>query len=195
MSARARTLAASVVLVVFIGFAYVVVASSGDGSGGGTIPNDADGAFIVGLANHHKSTLEMAVIAEKRAEHTELREFATAMISERNTEIDELNAAHERIYGSPVPAGGMAHGSERPSAEAAAVGRLRAAKPFDRAFIDAMIERQEATTAMAETEIDDGGDPVMRRLATRVAGSAARESQQLQGWRRAWYGSGSQADR
>lgn len=190
MSDRGRRLTAAVLAVAVLGFMAVVVLSSGDGAGGGTIPNDVDGSFITGMAAHHKSALEMASIAVEKAEHPETRELAQSVITEQGAEIDELNSAHRRIYGEPIPANGMPHGGLDDSVEmttATDLDALRRARPFDRAFIDMMVRHHQGAIRMAQAELDRGGDPEMRRLAKKMIATQTREIDRMRAWRSSWY--------
>ena len=189
MSQRTRRLSALGLAVAVIGFVAIVVLSSGGGGGGGQIPNDADGAFITGMVAHHKGALDMAVIAVDKAEHAEVKQLADRIVTEQNVEIDELNAAHRRIYGESVPAGGMQHGgSAEGMASEGDLNRLGSARPFDRAFIGLMVRHHQAAVRMAQAELDRGGDPETRRLAQRIIKTQSGEIDQMLAWRSAWYG-------
>lgn len=190
MSERGRRLTAAVLTVTVLGFVAVVVLSSGDGPRGGTIPNDTDGSFLTGMAAHHKSAIEMAAIARENAEHPEIRELAQRIITTQGAEIEELNSAHRRIYGEPVPTNGMQHGDLDGSAEMSTprdIDALRDARPFDRAFIDMMVRHHQAAIRMAQAELDRGGDPETRRLAKKIITTQSREIDQMRAWRASWY--------
>jgi len=192
MSDRTRRLTAVVVVACIAGFAGIVVLSSGSGEGGGSVPNDVDGAFITGMVAHHQSALEMAVIAVDNAERTEVKALAENILTEQAKEIEELNAAHRRIYGEPVPANGMQHGDLGMSADEMGMPRdldaLADARPFDRAFLDMMVRHHRGAVRMAQAELDRGGDPELRRLARRIIDAQTREIGQMQAWRSSWYG-------
>ena len=189
MSLRTRRFSALALAAAVVGFVAIVVLSSGNGAGGGELPNDADGAFITGMVAHHKGALDMAVIAGDKAEHAEVKQLAERIVAEQNAEIDELNAAHRRIYGEPVPAGGMQHGG---SAEGMAtdsdLNGLGSARPFDRAFIDLMVRHHQGAVRMAQTELDRGGDAETRRLAEKIIKTQSQEIDQMLAWRSSWYG-------
>lgn len=190
MTDRRRSVAGLALAAVMVAFVAVVVASSGDGAGGGSIPNDADGAFITGMVAHHKSALEMAAIAVEQAEHSEVRELAEEIMRAQNREIDALNSAHRRIYGEPVPASAMQHGAlagDAPIGSPEDLKSLRNARPFDRTFIAMMVEHHRGAVRMAEAEVDRGGDPEMRRLADRIIATQSREIDQMLAWRASWY--------
>ena len=189
MPERTRRMTAVAVAALVIGFAVIVVASSGDGAGGGRVANNADGAFITGMVAHDRAAVELAQLGGRRARRGELRGLARRIASERRQEIDELDAEHRRIYGQPVPAGGMPHGG----AGAGETGtpdldQLARARPFDRAFIDAMVRHHEAAVRMARTEVDRGGDPLTRRLAERIIATRSGEIARMRAWRSTWYG-------
>ena len=190
MSDRRRRLTAAALTVAVLGFVAVVVLSSGSSTPGGTIPNDVDGSFITGMAAHHKSAIEMAAIAAKRAEHSEIRQLAQSIVTEQGAEIDELNSAHRRIYGEPISTNGMQHDGLDGSAGMSPpidLDALRRARPFDRAFIDMMARHHQGAIRMAQAELDRGGDPETRRLAKGIVATHSREIEQMRGWRSSWY--------
>lgn len=192
MSDRTRRLTALAVTACLLGFGAIVVMSSGNGAGGGSIPNDTDGAFITGMVAHHKSALDMAAVAVDKAEHAEVEQLAETILAEQEKEIEELNSAHRRIYGEPVPENGMVHGDLGMSADEMGmevdVDALAEARPFDRAFLDAMIRHHEGAVRMARAEVDRGGDPELRRIAQRIIDAQSREIDQMRAWRAEWYG-------
>ena len=190
MSDRGRRLTAAALAVAVLGFMAAVALSSGDGAGGGTIPNDVDGSFITGMAAHHESAIEMAAIAARKAEHPEIRQLAQSIITGQGAEIEELNAAHRRIYGEPISTNGMQHDGLDEStgmSTPADLDALRSARPFDRAFIDMMVRHHQGAIRMAQAELDRGGDPETRRLAKQIVATQSREIDQMRGWRSSWY--------
>ena len=182
--------AAAGVVIVFV---VLVMTSVG---GGGTAPNSIDGAFLTGMAPHHKAAIEMARIAETRADHREVRDLATKIASDQLQEIDQLNAVHQKAFGTPLPAAG-GHGSL--GLTAAQMGMemdpsaLRTAKPFDRAFIDMMVAHHQGAIRMARAELAQGSDPDTKGVARAVITAQSSEIQQMNRWRKAWFGQPSPA--
>ena len=65
---------------------------------------------------------------------------------------------------------------------------LKAAKPFDRAFIDMMTPHHTGAIAMANIELAKGKDPSVKALATRIIAAQTKEKTEMKTWRARWYG-------
>jgi uncharacterized protein (DUF305 family) len=193
MSTRTFALlgAAAIALVILV----VVVALDDDGDSDAA--RETDGAFIAEMVPHHESAIEMAEIALRRAEHGEVEGLARDIIDSQGTEIDQLEAAHERIFGEPLAAASAEHGTlGLPAHEAgmeADVAALEKAKPFDLAFIDMMIPHHQGAIRMARIELERGSDEELANLATAIIEAQSAEIEQMNDWRAGWYGSPSPA--
>ena len=64
---------------------------------------------------------------------------------------------------------------------------LESAKPFDRAFLTAMIPHHASAVMMANMLLAEDGRPELRRLAQEIIAAQSREIGQMQRWRQAWY--------
>ena len=65
---------------------------------------------------------------------------------------------------------------------------LKTAEPFDRAFIDAMIPHHQSAIDAAKAAETRAQRPEIKQLAKEIVAAQQREIDQLQQWRRAWYG-------
>jgi hypothetical protein len=63
----------------------------------------------------------------------------------------------------------------------------------DRAFAAEMIGHHEGAIRMARLELAEGKDPEMRTLAKAIIAAQATEIEQMNAWRRDWYGAASPA--
>lgn len=180
-----RTIAAAVLAVVAASAAILLIIGGGDESA-----TETDGAFVAEMAPHHESAIAMAEIAQERAEHPEIESLADEIIASQSSELETLNAIHERLYGTPV--GEMQHGSMGLSDEQMGVhmdsSSLEDAKPFDREFIDMMIPHHQGAIVMARTELAEGEDAETKALATEIIDVQASEIEQMNQWREEWYG-------
>ena len=154
--------------------------------------------FIDMMAPHHQSAIEMARIAEQRAEHAEIKELAGEVIRAQQAEIDEMRQWRQQWYGSsdtpPMSAmpmlvdmpgmGGAGHTVDMTSE----VERLRdAPEPFDLAFIDAMIPHHQTAIEAARMAEQQAKRQEIKDLAMQIIEAQQREIDQLQGWRQTWY--------
>jgi uncharacterized protein (DUF305 family) len=90
--------------LVLMAMVAVVLASCGTGDDAAQ-STSADRAFLETMVTHHESAVEMAKIAQGRAEHPRVSELADAIISIQATEIAQLERIHERRYGGGSAAG------------------------------------------------------------------------------------------
>jgi uncharacterized protein (DUF305 family) len=146
-----------------------------------------DRVFIDMMVPHHQSAIEMARLAQERAEHDELRTLAAAIIAAQQREISLMRSWRSDWFGSDeVPA--MNAGSNAQTMDMTAdVEMVRHADPFDPAFIDAMIGHHQSAIDAAEAVLHRTKRPEIRALAENVIETQRREIDQLAGWDVAWY--------
>jgi uncharacterized protein (DUF305 family) len=94
------------------------------------------------------------------------------------------------LPGMTMTGHGGTHRSATTMDMAADVAGLRtAAAPFDRAFIDAMVEHHQSAIDAAGIAQDRAKRPEITTLARQIVADQQREIDQLREWRRAWYSS------
>jgi uncharacterized protein (DUF305 family) len=157
-----------------------------------------DRQFIEMMVPHHESALEMAYIAQERAEHAEVREMADAIIALQAAEIEEMLDWMEAWFGTretppmdqmPMLTGmtGMAHGPHTMDM-AADVEALRSApEPFDLAFIDYMILHHESALDAANAALEQASREEIKTMAEAILAVQQDEIDQMKAWRQAWY--------
>jgi uncharacterized protein (DUF305 family) len=177
--------------------AVSVGCGSDDNSSGGSADNATDAAFVNDMVPHHESAVEMAKLAQTRAQHPEIRQLADDIIAAQNREIEtmqsvkaDLSDAHSEHMGSD----GHMSGDEHSRGMGMDPQELRDAKPFDRAFIDMMIPHHRGAVTMAKEELAKGKNPTLRGLAEDIVAAQEREIAQMRDWRKAWYGSAGSSD-
>ena len=161
---------------------------------------DLDRAFIDMMVPHHESAIEMAKIAQERAEHQELRDMAVEIVKAQEGEISDLREWRNAWFGSPntpsmnemplmpgmempgMP--GMSGGTMDMTAD---IEELETAEPFDDAFIDAMTEHHESAIEAAMLIRDATALPELKALADSIISSQQAEIDQMAEWRAAWY--------
>jgi uncharacterized protein (DUF305 family) len=65
---------------------------------------------------------------------------------------------------------------------------LRDAKPFDRAFIDAMVPHHQGAIRMARAELARGKSATLHKIAEDIVAAQSREIHEMNDWRTSWYG-------
>ena len=142
-----------------------------------------DRAFLQAMVPHHESAISMAEVAKARAETPEMKKLADDIITAQAREITQIRAIHQRLFGSELQAdsgvhsvlglsaseAGMDHGAESTFDE------LRAANPFDRAFIDMMTPHHEGAIRMAKAVLETTQDEEIRRLANDIVSAQEKE--------------------
>lgn len=171
-------------------------------SAGATGPAaEIDRAFIDMMVPHHQSAIEMARLAQTRAEREELVTLADGIITAQEREIGQLKAWRLEWFGSdetppmdamPIMPGvempGMGHGMEGGTMDMTAdIETLRTADPFDEAFMEAMIRHHESAIAAAQVILPQTQRPEIASLAQDVIDSQQAEIDQLQAWLAEWY--------
>ncbi|MFI8961734.1 DUF305 domain-containing protein [Streptomyces sp. NPDC053493] len=145
--------------------------------------NDADVMFAQMMIPHHEQALEMAQLADGRAEDPEVKKLVGAIERAQDPEIRTMRS-WLKAWGRPESAAGHGghggHGmagmmSEQDMKELAAVK----GKAFDRKFAELMIAHHEGAVEMARTEQKDGSDPAARKVADDVVRTQAAEIAQL----------------
>ncbi|MEV4423364.1 DUF305 domain-containing protein [Patulibacter sp. NPDC049589] len=161
-------------------------------------PADVDRAFVTQMIPHHQMAVEMAGDTRAGAEHAEIRALGRAIVAGQTPEITAMRAIAKRLGVAPA-AGTMDHGAM--TAAAATLGlsmddmgmsmdttSLKTARPFDRAFVDAMIPHHQGAIRMARAELARGGDAALQRIAAGIVAAQTREIRRMNAWRKAWYG-------
>lgn len=158
-----------------------------------------DRMFIEMMVPHHQGALEMAKIAQERAEHAEVKAMADAILNGQAAEIDQMLDWMESWYGTrTVPAmkdmpmlpgmETMGHGGHETMDMAADVEALRnAPEPFDKAFVDAMIVHHQSAIDAANAALKQASRPEIKQMAQAIIDTQQQEIDQMKSWRSAWY--------
>jgi len=184
-----RTTAARLIAAVLAALATVFVAACGDEeeAGAGSAGNGVDRAFVAEMIPHHESAVEMAGMAKERGQHQEVTRLAGEIIEAQNAEIRTMTGLADRLDAAGVEKGdlGLADHEMGMSGD---MDDLESGKPFDRAFIDAMIPHHQGAIRMARAEIAKGQSPEAKRLAEAIIEAQTKEIDDMNTWRVDWYG-------
>ena len=149
----------------------------------------SDRAFIDAMVPHHQGAVDMAEVALKNAEHREIKNLADDIVGAQEAEIRELGEIRKQEFGSAESSGGMSDmdmqmmGMTDPQ-------ELENKRPFDRAFIDAMIPHHRSAIAMAKVALEESDNGRIKGIARDIVDAQRREIAQMEGWREQWYGQG-----
>ena len=171
--------------------AVAVGCGAGDsGTKSSSSGNATDAAFITDMTAHHRGAIEMAQVAQKRAEHPEVRQLAGNIISAQKGEISVMDTIGRDMHAMGMHEGGHMGMSQSQMGMDMDMPMLRRAKPFDRAFIDMMVPHHQGAIAMAKQLLKKGEQPGLRKMADDIISAQTDEIAQMRGWREAWYGAG-----
>ena len=143
--------------------------------------NESDVSFSEMMVPHHQQAIEMATLAETRAESQEVKDLASAIKAAQDPEIqtmlgwleswDEDGTSHE-----------MSHDEMPGMVDDKTMGDLGKATgaEFDRQFLTAMIAHHDGAIAMAESEKSDGVHKGSLRLADAIIKTQNAEIKQMQ---------------
>lgn len=151
--------------------------------------NAADVTFAQAMIPHHEQAVEMAQLAEGRAQATE--DLAADIEATQDPEIDQLTQWLQE-WGAEVPQGSADHaamGHGDPSSDMA--GMMTAADmtmlgnssgaDFDQMFLTMMIEHHQGAVEMAKTQVANGENPAAITMAEQIISSQEAEIEQMQG--------------
>lgn len=190
--------------VTAVGLIAVIAFSSGThhavetGSG-------VDLAFALEMVPHHQDAVEMAKVAQTKAQRPAIRSLADDIITAQSREISALQSINRRLASDGSQPAELLDGGEHSMSMGTtmdnngnamsllALAALRNADPFDQAFIDAMIPHHQVAILMAREVLSRGADPEVRTVASAVIEAQSREITQMNKWRKAWYGAESPA--
>ena len=188
-----KTLTAAIVAAVLIITAAIVLilAVRGEENDDHTSAgqNDADVTFAQQMIPHHQQAIEMAELAETRAESQEVKDLAADIEAAQGPEIETMTSWLES-WGEDVPDEGMSgmdHGDMSSdemtgmmSEEDMSELKNASGAEFDQMFLTMMIEHHEGAIEMAQTEQADGEFPDATALAEDIETAQTEEIQTMQ---------------
>src|SRR5215208_4024715 len=132
---KTKTWAALLAAVAFIVLAAAALGCGGDDEvSPGAAGNETDAAFITDMTAHHQGAIEMAEVAQKRAEHPEVRQLAGNIISAQKGENSVMDAVGRDMRAMGMHEGGHMGMSQSQMGMEMDMPMLARAKQFDRAF-------------------------------------------------------------
>lgn len=152
--------------------------------------NDADVTFAQQMIPHHEQAVEMAELAQDRADSSEVLELAENIEAAQGPEIDTLQGWLEEWGEEEAPSGGMDHGDMGHGSDSEMPGMMDEAEmndlmgasgaDWDRMFLEMMIEHHEGAVEMAQVEADEGENPDAVALAKKIISDQEAEIAQMQ---------------
>lgn len=144
----------------------------------------SDQEFITLMIEHHEGAIAMAKQAKQKSNRQDLKTYSDRIILDQSQEVDQLYSWRKDWFGEMEHVE-MRMGADMPSM-AVDLGVNDA--EFDLRFLDAMIAHHEGAVKMAKTIVIPTDRPEIHNLATNIYNSQTQEIQQMQQWRKEWYG-------
>ncbi|MGB3612407.1 MAG: DUF305 domain-containing protein [Elainellaceae cyanobacterium] len=162
-------------------------------------PKDAkfDLRFIDGMVLHHQGAIAMAEAVLQNSQRDEMQQLARAIIAAQQGEIDQMqqwrqtwypNAGLEPVMYDPQMRHTMTMTPEVQAAMGMDASLGEADAQFDQRFIDAMVPHHEGALVMAEQVLQNSDRPELQAAAQAILAAQKTEIDQMQQWRREWYG-------
>jgi uncharacterized protein (DUF305 family) len=142
--------------------------------------NEADVSFAEMMIPHHQQAVEMATLAETRAESQEVKDLAAAIKAAQDPEIQTMQG-WLKSWGEDGMSHEMSHDDMPGMVDDKTMSDLgKASGPeFDRLFLTSMIAHHEGAIAMAESEKSDGVHKGALRLADAIIGTQTAEIKRM----------------
>jgi uncharacterized protein (DUF305 family) len=182
-----------VVITALLALSTGVLAACGetdkpDRSGGGAVPgNSTDQAFVREMVPHHRLAIEMAHVAQDRAQTAATKQLSRDIIRTQSEEIATMVRIRTALDQQGVKPGDIGVPEEMRGMHADLAG-LRSASPFDREFVDMMIPHHEGAIRMARVELARGENPTLKRLSRAIIDAQAREIGEMKAFRQQRFG-------
>ena len=150
----------------------------------------SDKAFLDAMVPHHQGAIAMAEVALKNAEHEEIVQLSRNIISSQQAEIEELKSIKQEEFGTSNVPMEMSQEQMRGMGMMMNPQQLANQKPFDEAFMDAMIPHHQSAIEMAQVALEKSDNPKIKELAENIISAQQREIEQMREWRMEWYPQG-----
>lgn len=162
-------------------------------------PKDAnfDLRFIDGMTPHHEGAIAMAQEALQKSNRPEIKKLAQGIINAQQQEIAQMKTWRSTWYASAnmtpmmydAQMGHMMPMSEAMRSSMMMSGDLGAADDqFDLRFLNAMIPHHQGAVTMAQQALEKSDRPEVKKLAQDIVDSQQKEIDQMNQWKKAWYG-------
>lgn len=147
--------------------------------------NDADVTFLEQMYPHHAQAIEMAEMAEGRSQNPEILDLAATIRSAQSPEMEQMTKLLES-FGMPAPTTamhGMDHGPDggmgMMTQDQMDMMRETSGADFDRMFLEMMIEHHDGAIEMAESELKDGRNADVKKMAQDIIAAQRAENEQM----------------
>ena len=146
--------------------------------------------FVDTMTAHHQGAVEMAMLAETRGQHPELKQLAANIVADQEREIAKMSKWRERLFAEKPKATNMALPGMTRGMGGMDLKKLEALKgnEFDLEFLRQMIPHHEGAVEMAKDLQKQDSYAELKELASVIVKSQESEIQQMRDWLSKWQG-------
>ena len=144
--------------------------------------------FIDTMIAHHQGAVDMAKMAESKAQHADLKTFTSNIVASQQKEIEQMKQWREQWYASQPSAMNM----DMPGMTASMKGmdaehmKSTSGNAFDMMFIDMMIPHHQGAITMANEALQKAEHADLKKLAQAIITSQEAEIKTMQSWKSKW---------
>lgn len=151
-----------------------------------TAPYDLQ--FLDTMTAHHQAAVDMARQAETKAQSTELKTLAKAIIADQEKEIAQMKKWRDVWFVGKPAAINMNMTGMSDSMKGMNMKRLESlsGKDFDLEFISEMIPHHEGAIAMAKEALQKSQREEIKTLANGIIEAQTDEINQMKSWQTEW---------
>lgn len=158
------------------------------GQGAKTADAPYDLHYIDMMIEHHRMGIDMAKMAQNKASHAELKDFATKMAEDQQKDTEQLQKWRDEWYaGKPKSEHMNMPGMKMPQMD---MSKLEAAagNDFDVMFIDMIVPHHQMAIDMSKDALKKAKQAPLKAFARTTIDKQQKEKAQLSKWRAAWGG-------
>src|SRR5436190_18851967 len=144
-------------------------------------------SFLQQMIQHHRSGIEMAKLASDQTKRTELRDFASKMISSQQQEIDKMSGWLKSWYNASAKEVANEAANKEMKLHMSMFSGKRDAD-FDKAFLEMMPKHHHVAVEMAEQAEKKATHPELKEFAAKLVKDQEQEMKQMKEWGQAWFG-------
>jgi uncharacterized protein (DUF305 family) len=147
--------------------------------------------FIDTMTHHHQGAIEMAEMALKKSQNSELKTFAQKIIDDQKKEISQMKDWREKWYaGKPAAMNmempGMNDSMKMMMGEGMKKMEAMSGKDFDIHFLDMMTPHHAGAVTMAREALQKAEHPEIKTLANQIIREQEKEIKQMADWKAKW---------
>jgi uncharacterized protein (DUF305 family) len=144
--------------------------------------------FIDTMMSHHKGAVEMAMMAETKAGHAELKSFAAKTVTDQQKEINQMKEWRDKWYAGRPEAMNMEMPGMTDSMKGMDMTKMNSStgNNFDLLFIDMMTPHHQGAVLMGREALQKAEHPEIKRLAQQIITSQEAEIKKMQAWKAEW---------